>query len=289
MCGSLREAKDKELPMAYAIIRAAKIKTAQECGIIHSHNSRQELDRDGNKITRENVDESLTRHNTSWQLIGEDVNSGIEARLNELNIILRKNAVLGIEYVVSASPEFFSEKNNYQPDAYLTEAYKFICKKHGHENVVSFTCHYDELTPHAHVVVVPIDSKGKLNCREFLGGREKLSSLQDEFHASVEHTSRGVELLRGEKKGRNEPEKYIHRTSPKIASLRHDLENTANDIGFLRKSCEEALKSLDMERLRLESEKLEKEMVRLSLLEKQRNEAEKQLKKDPKKQAGLGM
>jgi hypothetical protein len=276
--------------MAFAIIRAAKIKTFQGAGALHSHVVRKEIDKEGEIITRENVDVSRTKDNTHWQVIGEDIVSGIKGRMEELDIKPRKNAVLAIEYLVSASPEFFDEsKNNYSTDSYFTEALKFIREKHGTENVVSFTIHRDEMTPHAHIVAVPVDKQGKLNCREFLGGREKLSQLQDDFHAAMKHTSRGVPLHRGEKKGRNEPEKYIERTSPKIASLRYDLKNTANDIGLLQKSCEEALKSLDMERLRLESEKLQKEMVRLSLLENQRNEAEKQLKKDPRKQTGLGM
>ena len=280
--------------MAFAIIRAAKIKTVQEAGALHSHVIRKEIDHEGNIIIRENVDSNRTRDNTHWQLRGENIHLGIRERLEELNITPRKNAVLGIEYLVSASPEFFDEsKNNYCTQGYFSEALKFVRQRHGSENVVSYTIHMDEMTPHAHIVVVPIDKSGKLNCREYLGGREKLSQLQDEFHASVKHTSRGVPLDRGKKKGRNEPEKYIHRTSPKIASLRHDLQNTANDIGLLKKSCEEALKLLDMERLKIESKKLENEILKISGLEKQRLETENQMKKDrafkPKRSDGLGM
>ena len=280
--------------MAFAIIRAAKIKTVQEAGALHSHVIRKEIDQEGNPIIRENVDSERTKDNTHWQLRGENIHQGIRERLEELNITPRKNAVLGIEYLVSASPEFFDEsKNNYSTTGYFTEALKFVKERHGLENVVSYTVHMDEMTPHAHIVVVPIDKSGKLNCREYLGGREKLSQLQDDFHASMKHTSRGVPLDRGEKKGRNEPEKYIHRTSPKIASLRHDLEKADKSITQLKNSCEEALKSLDMERLKIESQKLENEMIRLSQLDFHRKEAEKKLEKDRefkmKRSGGLGM
>lgn len=280
--------------MAYAIIRAAKIKTVQEAGALYSHVVRKEFDQEGNLIIRENVDRSRSDYNTHWQLRGENIHSGIKERLEELNITPRKNAVLGIEYLVSASPEFFDEsKNNYCTQGYFTEALRFINERHGKDNVISYTVHMDEMTPHAHIVVVPIDQKGKLNCREYLGGREKLSQLQDDFYDAMKHTSRGVPLDRGEKKGKNEPEKYIARTSPEIASLRHDLQKRTEDIAHIKKSCEEALKALDMERLKIESQKLEREMLRLSQLDHQRKEAEKKLEKDrdfkPKRSGGLSM
>ena len=41
--------------------------------------------------------------------------------------------------------------------------------------------------------MVPIDSKGKLNCRDYLGGREKLRDLQDSFAA----IHKGIGLERG--------------------------------------------------------------------------------------------
>ena len=39
----------------------------------------------------------------------------------------------------------------------------------------------DETTPHLVAYVVPIDKKGKLNCRHFLGGREKMTAMQTDF------------------------------------------------------------------------------------------------------------
>lgn len=276
--------------MAYAIIRAAKIKTIQAGAALHSHVVRKDKDKKGDVITRENVDVSKSKYNEHHQLIGDNIHDGFQKRLTELKITPRKNAVLAIEYMVSASRDFFDEsKNNYSSEGYFHEALNFIIGKHGYENVISYTIHKDEMTPHAHILVVPIDKMGKLNCRHFLGGREKLTQLQDDFYAKMKHTSRGIELNRGEKKGRNEPEKYIQRTSPKIASLRHDLQNTGKYINQLKKSCEEALKFLDMERLRIESQKLEKEMIRLSSFENQRIEAERQFKKDRQKNTGLGM
>jgi hypothetical protein len=41
--------------------------------------------------------------------------------------------------------------------------------------------HLDEATPHIHAYLVPLDEKGKLNCRALFGGREKLSKFQDSY------------------------------------------------------------------------------------------------------------
>ena len=45
--------------------------------------------------------------------------------------------------------------------------------------------HRDETTPHLVAYVVPIDQKGKLNCKEFLGGRAKLNKMQTDFANQV--------------------------------------------------------------------------------------------------------
>jgi hypothetical protein len=41
--------------------------------------------------------------------------------------------------------------------------------------------HLDEATPHIHAYLVPLDEKGKLNCRALFGSREKLSKFQDSY------------------------------------------------------------------------------------------------------------
>ncbi|WP_171496445.1 plasmid recombination protein, partial [Acinetobacter sp. TUM15372] len=53
---------------------------------------------------------------------------------------------------------------------------------------------------HMAVYVVPIDSKGNLNAREFLGGRAKLSKMQTDFYNEVKHLGheRGLEGSKAE-------------------------------------------------------------------------------------------
>jgi hypothetical protein len=276
--------------MAYSIIRASKIKTFQEAGAIYSHNTRKEFDKEGHLIERDNVDYNKTEYNTYWHFIGENVGDGIKKRLEDLNITPRKNAVLGIEYVVSASPEFFDEtKNNYSTDSYFIEALNFIERKHGRDNVVSFNIHLDEQTPHAHIVVVPIDKKNKLNCRDFLGGKEKLSELQEEFNKAMQHTSRGVELKRGEKKNHGEPEKYIKQTSHILGHLRKDYTNLVSTIDICQKNATEALKSLNLDLAKIEMMKLEQAQKKIEALKIESEKAKASFHKQPKRDNGMEM
>jgi hypothetical protein len=117
---------------------------------------------------------------------------GIKNRLPEKT---RKNAVLAIEYLITASPDWNGWKNKEKDSEFFDKAKEWLIKKHGAENVISTTIHRDETTPHMAVYVVPIDSKGNLNAREFLGGRAKLSKMQTDFHNEVKHLGleRGLE------------------------------------------------------------------------------------------------
>jgi hypothetical protein len=98
---------------------------------------------------------------------------------------VRKNAVVAIEYLLSASPEFFEHGATYQNNPKLrewcSEQIEFLKKKHGENNILCAYLHMDEKTPHIEAYVMPFDHRGKLNCRSFLGGPKKLSELQTEY------------------------------------------------------------------------------------------------------------
>ncbi len=49
------------------------------------------------------------------------------------------------------------------------------------DRIVRAELHLDEATPHIHAYLVPLDERGKLNCRGLFGGRAKLSKFQDSY------------------------------------------------------------------------------------------------------------
>lgn len=112
---------------------------------------------------------------------------------------IRKDGVLAIEYLLTASPEFFTSGPLHERQDRLKKwcdaQVDFLKKKHGEENILNIFLHLDEKTPHIEAYVEPIDPKGKLNCKHFLGSPSKLSKLQTDYAKHNERfgLARGVE------------------------------------------------------------------------------------------------
>ena len=172
--------------MGYAILRTQKLKSKQAVRRSLKHSFREQ--------DTPNADPTRTPENTHMGAKDTlEAIQKIEARLPEK---IRKNGVLAIEYLVTASPEDMHAKSRKEQDAYFSDAKKWLEEKHGVENVIYAGIHRDETTPHMYAYVVPIDSKGKLNCRAFLGGAKALSEMQTDFADRVgkkHKLERGIE------------------------------------------------------------------------------------------------
>lgn len=117
----------------------------------------------------------------------------VKSRLPEKR---RKDAVLCLEYVVSASPEWMAKTSPEQQTQYFRESIAWLQKKHGADNVVCTDIQRDEKTPHLVAYVVPRHPDGRLSAKEFTGGRAALSNMQTDFWRQVgarHGLDRGVE------------------------------------------------------------------------------------------------
>ena len=169
--------------MAYAILRAEKLKSFGEIGGSLSHTYRTR--------PTHNADPTRKKNNSHDLPDSALVMDAIKKRMPEK---VRKNAVLCVEYLITGSPEWDGWGTDKEA-IYFDRAVAFLKKRHGAENVISTSIHRDETTPHLVAYVVPIDERGKLNAREFLGGRAKLSKMQTDFHDQVKDLGleRGLE------------------------------------------------------------------------------------------------
>ena len=110
----------------------------------------------------------------------------VRDRIGEQTI--RKNAVLCVEMLLTASPEYFrpddpSRAGHYEPERladFRASVHSWLDSEYG-DRIVRAELHLDESTPHIHAYLVPLDERGKLNCRGIFGGRQKLSQFQDSF------------------------------------------------------------------------------------------------------------
>lgn len=160
--------------MSYAILRAKKLKTmgAIAGSAKHTYREQETPNADPQRL-------KLNKHRGP-QNTGQLLSSFRDAMPEKV----RKNAVLGIEYLVTASPERF-EDSDFNYKKYFDDALEWLRERHGKENVLAGSLHEDEKTPHIVVYVIPKDDQGKLNCRKFLGGKAKLSAMQTDFAKKV--------------------------------------------------------------------------------------------------------
>lgn len=203
----------------------------------------------------------------------------------------RKNGVLAFEAILTASPEFFEQGSEADRqrrlDAWIKAQRNWAVQHYGLMRVASLVIHLDEKTPHAHLVVVPLEMKIDKRRRDgrarysivgrSISGPGAFSAVQDSYAAAMAPfgLSRGV---RGSGR-KNEPvAQYLKRlaegeaeTARKQAeaeALLREARRAALDV-YRRERCLE----WDRESLRLqraeEREKLREERAALEKLKQE--------------------
>lgn len=167
--------------MAYGICRIAKLKNGGAITASEKHTLRQ----------RETPNADLQKENERFigpspSLASTTLEQEVFARIGEQKI--RKDAVLCVEILLTASPEYFrpieqgraGKWDAQQLMAWKQANHQWLSEKFD-DRIVRAELHLDEATPHIHAYLVPLDDKGKLNCKSIFGGREKLSKFQDSY------------------------------------------------------------------------------------------------------------
>lgn len=131
-----------------------------------------------------NADPSRSTQNTH---IGpQSVAEGMAVFNAALPAKYRKDAVLAIEYLISATPEDLASKTREQQDQYFHDALEWLRSKHGSEQVIYAGIHRDESSPHMYAYVVPVDREtGRLNAKRWLGAADALTRMQTDFAEQV--------------------------------------------------------------------------------------------------------
>ena len=183
--------------MPFTVLRIQKLKTWGDIAGAGKHNQRE----------RETPNADTARTTANQHLVGTP---GMDNVATVKQVIgtqrVRKNAVLGVEMLLSASPAYFRPENPGMAGTYDTTRLQnwkeatmsWLNEKYGNR-IVSAILHVDEATPHIHALLVPLDDKGKLNCRSLFGGtRHTLSRLQTKYGEAVSSLGidRGVENSR---------------------------------------------------------------------------------------------
>ena len=160
----------------------------------------------------------------------------------------RKDAVLAIEYLITASPEAMQAMDARGRDAYFNDALKWLRERHGGANVVYAGIHRDETTPHMYAYVVPLDeATGRLNARRWLGGAKALSEMQTDFAANVgarHGLERGIKGSRAKHERVKRHYGLVNQAADKAAELGM-LDKASIAVGKPTKKAQEAFESAD--------------------------------------------
>ena len=206
--------------MSFAIYRTAKLKSFGEIGgsLSHTYRTRPTPNADENKA-------HLNKH------IFETYNQCFDALKNAIPEKRRSNAVLCVEHLITASPDW-NGWGTKKEEEFFKKSLEFLNKKYGKENVIACSIHRDETTPHLIVYVVPIDEKGGLNAKKWLGGRSKLSQTQTEFanHVKELGLERGLENSKARHKTIQKYYSEGKKPTPKVEEIKYEIQPIDYDL-----------------------------------------------------------
>lgn len=235
--------------MGYCIMRNEKIKTMSHClNLENEHNrasSEADLykDRFSPNIDWEKTDENiyLVKKN-NWKRI-------IDNELRKHNIKKRKDSVLMIDSIYTASPEVISSWDRETLESYFKDCLEFHKRHYG--LVINAVIHLDETTPHLHIDDIPLiqkeDGSWKLSAKEIIGNRAKMSRMQSDFYKEV---GKKYGLERGEEKSLKVHKEVSHKLcedNKKLQKENSDLESRNDQLESEISSKEEFGQFLDNE------------------------------------------
>lgn len=171
--------------MAYAIMRSKKLSGMGSVAAALKHCFRE----------RETPNADPSRTPTNDHLAASSTDQAMGKLRDLLPEKRRKDAVLAVEYVLTASPEWWKSATADQQADFFRRSRAFLEAKYGPDRIVVATIHRDEASPHLSAFVVPLTKDRRLSAKDFIGGRDKMRADQTKFAESVRDLGldRGIE------------------------------------------------------------------------------------------------
>ena len=154
--------------MPYTILRFQKRK-AGGVAACERHNERKK------EAYKSNPDIDMERSKNNYHLIAPPkytYKKEINRMVAEAGCRTRKDSVMMVETLITASPEFMNQLPPEEQKAYFQTALDFISERVGKQNILSAVVHMDERTPHMHLCFVPITPDNKLSAKAILGNQK---------------------------------------------------------------------------------------------------------------------
>ena len=181
----------------------------------------------------------------------------IQNEINRAGAKTRSNSVVALDAIYTASGDFFKGKSNEENDQFFRDCLRFHQRKFGH--VVSAVIHYDETTPHLHILSVPLTQDGRLSAREIVGNRANLSRMQTEF---FEQVGKGYGLERGVQMDGQEKKKHITAQEWQLRQVKQEKAAELEELGAIKHSKKSARERSTRAREQAEQQQAENSRLR---------------------------
>lgn len=113
---------------------------------------------------------------------------------------IRKNAVIAVEVLLSATPEWFEKASPSEIEDWILAQTAWLQCRHG-SRLIQALAHADEKTLHVHALWIPLKD-GRLNYRDIQGSPQAQVALQDSYAAAMSRFG----LVRGQRKSKRKHE-----------------------------------------------------------------------------------
>lgn len=232
----------------FCIMRTEKRKRT-DIGGIQRENTRTATEYNNKVAPGMDIFNVALKESNDWL---QDINREIQAA----GAKARSNSVLALDTIYTASPNFFQGKTNAENDKFFQDCLKFHNEHFGH--IISAVIHYDETTPHLHVVSVPLTKDGRLSARDVIGNKSKMSKTQDSF---FEQVGRGYGLERGIHMDGQEKKQHISAQEHELREIKQEIAREKEHLEAIEHS-EETARTRAQE-YRRTAAKLQKEVEQL--------------------------
>lgn len=232
----------------FCIMRTEKRKRT-DLGGIQKENTRTATEYNNKVSPGMDIFNVTLKESSNWL---QDIDNEIKAA----GAKTRSNSVLALDTIYTASQDFFQGKTNQQNDDFFKDCLQFHQEHFGH--IISAVVHYDETTPHLHVISVPLTKDGRLSARDVIGNKAKMSKTQDAF---FEQVGRGYGLERGIRIDGQEKKKHISAQEHELREIRQQIAREQEQLEAIEHSEETA--RMRAQEYKQTAEKLQKQVEQL--------------------------
>lgn len=236
----------------YGIHRTEKRNRSSVYGLQIEANRTQDEHLKGREFHGSDIDWTKTNENV-FLIKNDNWNKTITDTLEKYNIKVRKNSIVMLDSIYTASSEFFEDKSKDEIIDYFNACLDFHKKTYG-KHIISAIIHFDETSHsnniHMHISTIPLieraDGTVSLSARDLMGGRSDYRKKQDDFYSQV---SSLWGLERGDIKDYGETRKHLNKMEYEVQEMQIKSQKAKAELDIRQRvleACTEPVEQIEV-------------------------------------------